>query len=173
MIVIGIDPGISGALAFLQCDGLAATVIDMPIRAKRGGGGKNEVDPRKLKTMLRTHVPADEKALVVMESAHAFMGSKTRVGSMASQASLAATKAVVCAVFELCGFDDINFVTPQTWQKFFGIKKRVEDGKEIDTKTQSLDIARKLYGARHCPNKSHDGRADALLIAHFGKRTLT
>jgi hypothetical protein len=167
-MLIGCDPGIKGALAFLYDNGRQA-VEDMPTRTvSRSGSIRNEVDPVRLQAMLRHRVPADEKGLVVMESAHAFMGSGKRVGSMASQASLAATKAVVCAICELNGLD-IAYVTPQAWHAFFGIRKT----ETSDTKKQSLELARKLFGNEFCPLAKHDGRADALLIARYGQRTLT
>ncbi|HVI88287.1 MAG TPA: hypothetical protein VM659_08295 [Dongiaceae bacterium] len=159
-MLIGVDPGIKGALAFFYDDGRQA-VIDVPIRAKHPGG--NEVDPRALQQMLRAHVPADEKGLVVMESSHAFMGSGKRVGSMASQASLAATKAVIAAVCELSGMD-IAYVTPREWQGLFGIRKTESE----DTKDQSLRIARELYP--HLKLTKTSGRADALLIGRYGQR---
>lgn len=161
-MLIGIDPGIKGALAFFYDDGRIA-VLDIPVRKKASGG--NEVDPRLLQQMLRNYVPADEKGLVVMESAHAFMGSGKRVGSMASQASLAATKAVIAAVCELSGMD-IAYVTPQAWQAFFGIRKTDRE----DTKDQSLRIARQLYPELHLTKTS--GRPDAVLVGRYGVRNL-
>ena len=87
---------------------------------------------------------------------------------MASQASLAATKAVVAAVCELSGLD-VAYVTPRRWQGFFGIAKRQDES----TKKQSLRLARQMFGQDLCPLEKHDGRADALLIARYGQRTLT
>jgi hypothetical protein len=159
-MLIGCDPGIKGALAFFHDDGRQA-VLDIPVRVKHGGG--NEVDPRELQQMLRGRVPADEKSLIVMESSHAFMGSGKRVGSMASQASLAATKAVIAAVCELSGMD-IAYVTPREWQSLFGIRKTERE----DTKDQSLRIARELYP--HLKLTKTSGRADALLIGRYGMR---
>ena len=159
----GCDPGIKGAIAFFYDNGNQA-VLDVPVRTKQSGG--NEVDPRALQQMLLNYVPADEKGLVVMESAHAFMGTGKRVGSMASQASLAATKAVIAAVCELSGMD-IAYVTPQAWHGFFGIRKTERE----DTKDQSLRIARQLYPDLHMTKTS--GRPDALLIGRYAQRTLT
>jgi hypothetical protein len=168
MIVIGIDPGISGALAALDHNG-RAIVHDMPTRAKAGGGKtRNEVDPTRLMRLMRELVPAGESVIAVMEDMHAFMGAGKALGSMSSQASLAATKAVVAAVVELAGYAT-HRITPQRWQGFYGIAKREHE----DTKAQSLRIAREIFGMEFCPNKSHDGRADALLIARWAQRNLT
>lgn len=168
-MLIACDPGINGALAFFgPAD--RVSVHDMPIRLKQTVSKvKNEIDPTALQRLLRERVPADEKGLVVMESMNAFMGSgEKRLGSMASQASLAATKAVICAVCELSGFD-MAFVSPREWQRWFGIKATPSE----TTKQQSLRLARNEFGAEHCPLAKHDGRADALLIGLYAKRNLT
>jgi hypothetical protein len=167
-IVIGCDPGISGAIAFLDHNG-CRVVFDIPVRLKTEvAKTKNEVDPIALRKLLRENVPLDQGAICVMESQHAFMGSGAqRMGSMASQASLAATKAVIATVIELSGLDTV-FVTPQVWQREFGIKRTDKS----DTKEQSLKIARELFGVAGLTRKKDNGRSDALLIARYGMNHL-
>lgn len=163
MLTLGIDPGISGALAALDHTG-RLRVVDMPIRAKNGAGKvRNEVDPCALRSWLRELVPAGERAIVVMEALNTFAG-----GSVQTMASLEATKAVIATVCELSGHA-VELVTPQRWQGFFGIKRNAAE----DTKRQSLRIARELYGIEFCPLQKHDGRADAILIARWAQRNLT
>jgi hypothetical protein len=166
MIIIGCDPGVTGAMSFFYHGG-ERKVVDLPVREKADSAKiKNEIDPLALRTLLRAHVPADEKALVVMESAHAFIGGANgtrKVGSLASQASLAATKAVVCAVCELSGLD-VAYVTPREWQALYGIAKTDSE----DTKAQSVRIARGLYPEFRLAK--NNGRADALLIGRYGQR---
>lgn len=158
-IVLGIDPGITGALATL--DGESVYVDDLPIRLKRDVSKvKNEIDPIALKALLLKRLPADRGAICVMEVLNTFAG-----GSVQTMASLAATKAVISTVLELCGVDTL-FVSPQAWQKFYGIRK----SESSDTKEQSLAHARKLFGSAFCPLKKHHGRSDALLIARYGQR---
>jgi len=159
-MLIAIDPGIKGALAFFgPADRIA--VHDMPTRAKQGNGKiRNEIDPKALQALLRRCAPADEKGLVVMESLNTFAG-----GSVQSMGSLEATKAVICTVCELSGFD-MAFVSPREWQRFFGIKATPSE----TTKQQSLRLARSLFGMDYCPLQKHDGRADALLIGRYGQR---
>lgn len=166
MLIVSIDPGLTGAIAALDESGPRG-VHDMPTRpcGMTGGKIKREIDPKALRDLLRTLIPADEKPIIVMEFMHAFMGSGARVGSMASQASLAATKAVICTVCELSGFD-MAFVSPREWQRFFGIKATPSE----TTKQQSLRLARSLFGMEYCPLQKHDGRADALLIGRYGQR---
>ncbi|WP_250518616.1 hypothetical protein [Caballeronia sp. ATUFL_M1_KS5A] len=162
MLIVGIDPGVKGALAFLGADG-ALKVHDMPIRqAMRTGKVKNEVDPVGLQKLVRSGVPADQTALVVMEDLNTFAG-----GSVQTMGSLEATKAVIRTVMELNRLD-VAFISPRVWQSFFGIKRT----QSSDTKEQSLKIARELYGRDHCPLQKHDGRADAILIARYAQRNL-
>jgi hypothetical protein len=123
---------------------------------------RNEIDPKALQAILRELVPADERGLVVMEALNTFAG-----GSVQTMGSLEATKATIATVCELTGFD-VAYVTPKAWQAYFGIRKNERE----DTKQQSLRIARQLFGAHLCPLAKHDGRADALLIAHYGQRTM-
>lgn len=159
-MLISIDPGIKGALAFFGPRG-SVTVEDMPTRTKSTAGKiKNEIDPKRLQALLRHRVPADEKGLVVMENLNTFAG-----GSVQTMGSLEATKAVICTVCELSGFD-IAFVTPREWQRFFGVKATPSE----TTKQQSLRLARSLFGVQHCPLAKHDGRADALLIGRYAQR---
>jgi hypothetical protein len=159
-MLIAIDPGIRGAIAFFG-PGDRIAVHDMPTRAKPGNTKiRNEIDPKALQALLRRFAPADEKGLVVMENLNTFAG-----GSVQTMGSLEATKAVICTVCELSGFD-MAFVSPKTWQGFYGIKRTTAS----DTKTQSLKLARELFGMEYCPLQKHDGRADALLIGRYGQR---
>lgn len=159
MLIVGIDPGITGALAFLHPNG-ERIVVDMPIRARKTtGNGKNEVDPTALQTLIRSRVPADSAALIVMENLNTFSKS----GGAKSIASMQASKDVICAVMELNRLD-VAYVTPHAWQSLFGIKKTDSE----DTKDQSLRIARTLYPELRLTK--HSGRADALLIGRYGQR---
>jgi len=163
MLIVSCDPGISGAIAFLDHNERLA-VHDMPIR-RRAEVSKisNEVDPLALRELIRSRAPADASVIAVMESLNVFAG-----GSVQSMASLEATKAVIRTVFELNRMR-VTLVSPHAWQKFYGIRKRPD----ATTKQQSLKLARELYGASFCPLAKHHGRADAILIARWAQRTLT
>lgn len=167
-MILAIDPGLSGAIAAMDESGLLG-VRDMPTRPIPNASGKtrNEVDPKRLRDILRALGSLDEKTIVVMEAMHAFMGGgEERKGSMSSQASLAATKAVICTVCELSDLS-VTFVTPRTWQKWYGVKATAAE----TTKQQSLRLARQLYGMEFFARAKDDGRADAALIARWAQRT--
>lgn len=162
MLIVAVDPGVRGALAFMQADSLK--VDDMPIRqAMRTGKVKNEIDPVALQKLIRFRVPADQTALVVMEDLNTFAG-----GSVQTMGSLEATKAVIRTVMELNRLD-LAFISPRAWQATYGIKRTPSS----TTKEQSLKIARELYGRDYCPLQKHDGRADAILIARYAQKNLT
>lgn len=162
-ITLGIDPGIHGALAALDHNG-QLRIADMPTRPKQGAGKvRNEVDACALQRQLLDLIPPDEQAIVVMEALNTFAG-----GSVQTMASLEATKAVIATVCELSGFTP-TFVTPQRWQRFYGIGRSSTE----TTKQSSLRLARDLYGPGYFPLAKHDGRADATLIARWAQRNLT
>lgn len=164
MITVGIDPGIRGAIAFLDDDGSMRSVEDLPTQPTGVAGKmKLEINPRALSNLLRAYIPKQDRCTVVMEDLNVFAG-----GSAQSIASLFATKAVIRAVFDLNGWIGMQRITPQCWQKFYGIKNRESE----DTKKQSLRIARTLYGMSHLALEKHDGRADALLIARWAYKHL-
>jgi hypothetical protein len=165
MLILGIDPGVTGAFAWMEPDGRLIDVDDMPVRAMVGSGRlKNEADPTAMRKLLNRRIPADRTALAIME--HMPVSPMGKQG-VQTQMSLVATKQVVRTVCELLRID-VAFITPQVWQKAYGIKTRADS----DTKQQSLKLARELYGRDHCPLQKHHGRADAILIARYAQKNL-
>lgn len=143
--VLGIDPGASGALAWIE-DERCVSLQDMPLEDKK-------VDGRELKRLIEHFAPVD---FVVIEKVHSMPNqgvSSTFKFGMAYGAAL--------AVVQSLGYEIID-VPPQTWKKYFQLT-----GKE---KTASIELALqkwpdtkdKLY------RKKDHGRADAALIALWG-----
>ncbi|MCW5141074.1 RuvC family protein [Burkholderia cenocepacia] len=163
MIVIGIDPGLTGAVAFVDHNGLRA-VHDLPTMPIVGVGPaatvQREIDPVALRDLLRAGVPADEEAIAVVEHAPA-MGVSRGDGpqrGMQAQVSLAATKATIGAVLHLA-FIPVRRVAPQTWKRFYGL------GAE---KKRGLELARQFYPCDDIRLVKHHNRAEAALIARYG-----
>ena len=73
MLIIGIDPGLTGAIGFLR-SGIFVAVEDMPVVAKGVGSVKSEVSPNGLKTLVRAHLQADESRVAVIERVNAMPG---------------------------------------------------------------------------------------------------
>lgn len=148
-IVMGIDPGVSGAVAFYfpVVPGRVA-VDDVPV-----AGG--EINVAELARLVRIHRPT----LAVIERVGAMPGQGV-VSMFNFGRSYGDVRGVVGAL-------DIplHFVTPQKWKKHFGLSSDKEECR--------------LRAIRMFPNaaesfrlKKHDGRAEAALIALYGAEVL-
>ena len=160
MLTIGIDPGLTGALAVLDHHGVPIAVRDLPVMPIPEAGPKatvkTEIDVRALYVLLRELVPADESAICVMEHS---VSVGAELGEMA-KLSLAATKASIMAVLRLQGHD-VRRVAPASWKRHFRI------GSE---KNEALNLARSMYlGLPEIKLQKHHNRAEALLIARYGQ----
>lgn len=162
MIVIGCDPGLTGALAFVDHHGTLLALDDVPTMLNPDAGPattiKREVDVCALYALVRERVPADEVAICALEHV-SVMGGK---GSQAI-VSLAATKAAMMAVLRLLRHD-VRRVTPQAWKRFYGLG---------GDKAQCLTLARTLYPSAPLTRAKDHNRAEAALIARFAQRTMT
>lgn len=160
MIVFGIDPGVSGAIAFQ--DGAFCGVFDMPIRPARGAGMiKREVDVIAMRKQMVGIV--DERrypaVLVVIEDV-GIMGGKNN--AVQTQGSLVRSFTVAQTLAELLGWP-IKYARAQEWKKFYGLST---------DKGASLETARRLYpqlSSELARAKDHN-RAEALLITNYGVR---
>jgi len=164
MIVLGIDPGLTGAIAALDHNGQFLGVADIPTCAIAEAGPKTtikrEVDVVMLWNLLRQMVPAGETALCAMEHLSS-LGSAVK-GDQA-KASLAATKASIMAVLRLQKHT-VHRVTPREWKRFYGLSS---------DKDACLAVARELYPFPAFARKKDHNRAEAVLIARWALRTLT
>lgn len=163
-IIIGCDPGLTGAVCFLDRDGLRG-IFDLPtMRIPEAGPKatvKREIDPLALQTLIRECVPADEAVICVIEHVTS-LGDQAR--GMQAKLSLAATKASIVTTLRLMRFD-VRRVTPQTWKRFYGLSS---------DKGAALAIARQFWPHYEALKRAKDhNRAEAALIAHFALRTMT
>lgn len=156
MIVVGIDPGLTGAVAAVDSAG-TYTVEDMPTVPLPGAGlVRRRVDGLQLARLLRNMVPAGRSCIVVIEDVQAIGGSAVQtMGSMMRSVGV-----VECAV-EILRMP-IKRANPRTWKKFFGLSAE---------KGASLEVARTLFPLQAAAlkrQKDHN-RAEALLLAHYGR----
>lgn len=151
MITIGIDPGLSGAIACVSDEGVIA-LHDMPVMPYgRGAYVKNAVDLTAVARLLSARGPA----VVWLE----------RVGSMpgqgvASMFSLGMSYYGVAGVAIGLGIP-VNLVMPADWKGDMGLGR---------DKGESLALARKLHPNLDLSRKKDHGRAEALLIARYGQK---
>lgn len=155
---IGIDPGESGAIALLH--GSSLTVYDMPLRSeKRRGKVVTEIDTPVLCAMLNE---IDPPAVVYLE----------QVGGMPRQGGAAAFQfgrayGQVEAACVAAGFSPV-YVPPAKWQ---GHWRLIGADKATACALAALNwpqLTNSFYGPR---GGLRDGRADAALIAAYGRRT--
>lgn len=152
MIVVGIDPGLSGAVAVWDLSQKLLAVHDMPtVSIKSGKSTKNQLSEAMLASIIRQVKP--EHAYLEFVSAMPGQG----VSSMFNFGmGYGAIKGILAAL-------EVPFttVTPVKWQRDLAVAK----GKE----------GNRLRAAQLFPEFAHlftrvkdDGRADAALIAHWG-----
>jgi crossover junction endodeoxyribonuclease RuvC len=152
--VIGIDPGLSGAIAWLGPNGSAA-VVDMPtIQLSKTGFVKRALDVNGLTIILEGYAASVAPAPVVyMERVNAFPGQG--VGSMFSLGMSFWGAAGVIAGVGL----SLVLVEPKAWKKHYGL---------TNDKNLSRAVARRFYPSVDLHRKKDHGRAEALLIARYG-----
>jgi len=171
-IIVGIDPGQAGVLATLDSDGWLE-VYDLK-ECIKPTGTFNSVDPELFVNMLARAIDYEyepEDVAVWIEESSSFHrdGIKTAPPIFDS-------RGVMRALFYARGYE-VNFVAPKVWKKHFGLKK---ESKEISKsfKEKSVKKACELF-----PNQTNlftrpkrgggtmmlDGRAEAALIAYYGR----
>lgn len=158
-LTIGIDPGLSGALAVLA-DGQFERFIDIPTRARRTASGQ-EVDVSRLAEQLRTVLAAHPGAYTfgVMEKVGGHRGQGGSASFNFGQAD-----GMVRATFENLGIPFIE-VYPQTWKSYLRMKGVDKEG------ARQKVIREYPEAAPHLQRKKDHGRADALLLAKWAELT--
>ena len=107
MKVVGIDPGLNGAIAILQ-DKKVLSIIDMPVMAD-GKKNKRQLNNAQLAEILRKNTSDDDEISVVVEQVNAMPGQG--VTSMFNFGQTFGALKGVCAALQL----PIFFVRPSKW----------------------------------------------------------
>lgn len=156
MIVLGIDPGLSGALALYNTSEGTVDIIDMPVlEIVRNGKKKREVSAQALANQL----VGRNVTAAFLERVNAMTGQ-----GVTSVFSFGRSSGIVEGV--LAAYDiPTTLVTPQAWQKAVG-QRAGKDG--------SRERAMQLFPAQAdlFQRKKDDGRSDAVLIAYYGAKSL-
>lgn len=152
MIICGIDPGMSGALAFFDDGGL--TVYDMPVfEITKGKSKRKRIDILGLVRILQYHRPD----LVTIEQVSA------QPGNGAAQAfTFGFGCGAIEAVTHTLGYP-FSYVTSMKWKKAMQCPKD-KDGARMRASQLMPEHA------GNWPLKKHDGRAEAALIALYAKQ---
>lgn len=146
--VIGIDPGLTGAIAILSPHGEVEELADLPVIRD---GKLAWIDAQPL-TSLLIDTLRGRPARAIIEREQAFPG-QGRSSCFNFGVSFGSLLALVQARYL-----PIELVTPATWKRALGLSR---------DKKASLDKARLLFPSAELHLAKHEGRAEALLLAHW------
>ena len=174
MLFLGIDPGLSGAVAVIWPTGVE--FFDTPtMQIKVGASLKNQMDPAACSLLISTITKAHrDDCLITLEKVAPMPSFKVqRKGEEPQEQKMGVTSAFnfgmgfgiwigVCAASLI----PYQLVHPLTWKKF--LMRDMQKGKDA-----SRMKASSLYplAAKDLTRVKDHGRAEALLLAHYGKVT--
>jgi crossover junction endodeoxyribonuclease RuvC len=164
MITIGIDVGVTGAVAAIDSRGTCA-IEDLPVVEDAHG---KRIQARALVEILRRMCPVfDGVPTVVMERIRVLSIPGRRM-SHSTETTLVMCRGAVQAVADMQRWP-VVLVEPRAWKRWFGLAGKDRDPNATD---DARSIAAKLYPqvAHMLARKRDHNRAEALLIAHYGRR---
>ena len=155
MIIIGIDPGISGSICFLE-DGKILDVVEMPTMAE-GKKNKRQVNGSQIYNEIyrRIHKIEKQQIRVVIEQVSAMPGQG--VTSMFNFGQSFGILKGICSAMQL----SMYFVRPAKWKKYFSLINSEKDA----SRTKAIEMF--PYFSPHLSKKKDSNKADAILIASF------
>ena len=155
MLIIGIDPGISGSISFLE-DGKIIEVIEMPTMAE-GKKNKRQVNGSQIYNEILKMVKkyGQDEIRVVIEQVSAMPGQG--VTSMFNFGQSFGILKGICSAMQL----PMYFVRPSKWKKYFNLINSEKDA----SRTRAIEIF--PYFSSQLSKKKDSNKADAILIASF------
>ncbi len=154
MLIIGIDPGISGSICFFK-DGRILEVIEMPVMTE-GKKNKKQVNGAQIyNEFLKRINKKDDEIRVVIEQVSAMPGQG--VTSMFNFGQSYGILKGICSAMQLPMF----FVRPAKWKKYFNLINSQKDA----SRTRAIEIF--PYFSAQLSKKKDSNKADAILIASF------
>ena len=155
MFIIGIDPGISGAICFFH-DGKIIDVIDMPSMAE-GKKNKKQVNGNQLFNEIKSHLLQinQDEACVIVEHVTAMPGQG--VTSMFNFGQSFGVIKGICSALSI----PIHFVRPTKWKKYYNLINTSKDA----SRSRAIEIFPKI--SDKLKRKKDSNKADAILIASY------
>ena len=154
MLIIGIDPGISGSICFFE-DGKIIEVIEMPVMTE-GKKNKKQVNGAQIyNEFLKRINKKEDEIRVVIEQVSAMPGQG--VTSMFNFGQSYGILKGICSAMQLPMF----FVRPAKWKKYFNLINSQKDA----SRTRAIEIF--PYFSTQLSKKKDSNKADAILIASF------
>ena len=155
MLIIGIDPGISGSICFFK-DGKIIDVIEMPTMTE-GKKNKKQVNGSQIFNEISEKIKKlDKKEIkVVIEQVSAMPGQG--VTSMFNFGQSFGILKGICSAMQL----PMYFVRPAKWKKYFNLINSEKDA----SRTRAIEVF--PYFSGQLSRKKDSNKADAILIASF------
>ena len=159
MLIIGIDPRISGSICFLE-DGIIKDVLEMPTMTE-GKKNKKQVNGSQIYNEISFRIKTYEKKniKVVIEQVSAMPGQG--VTSMFNFGQSFGILKGICSAMQL----PIYFVRPAKWKKYFNLINSEKDA----SRTRAIEIF--PYFSSNLSKKKDSNKADAILIASYFHET--
>ncbi len=158
-MILGCDPGLTGALALTTDDGDFVKIWDMPISAKIYGKG-NEVNAYLLADVVDEAIELSGLSLnAVIERVSAMPGQ-----GVSSMYSFGRSAGALEGVLAARGVG-VRFVLPGAWKRHHGLIRKDKDS------ARTLALGMYPETTELLKRKNDIGRADALLIAAWGAAT--
>ncbi len=153
MKILGIDPGLSGAIAILE-NKKVLCIFDMPVMAE-GKKNKRQLNSAQLVNIIRENTIDNEEIAVVVEQVNAMPGQG--VTSMFNFGQTFGAIKGVCAALGL----PIFFVRPSKWKKYFELINSSKDS----SRTKVIEMYPSL--SSQLSKKKDVNKSDAILIARY------
>jgi len=153
MIIIGVDPGISGAISILENKKIIE-VYDTPTMIE-GKKNKRQINGAQVTNIIKERLNDEKEVVVVVENVNAMPGQG--VTSMFNFGQSFGVIKGICAALSL----PIYFVRPAKWKKHFNLIKTNKDASRTKVIEAYPEISSKLH------RKKDSNRADAILIALY------
>ena len=160
MLIIGIDPGISGAICFME-NGKITDVIEMPSMAE-GKKNKKQVNSSQIFNEISSKIKNFNKSEVKVVIEHVTAMPGQGVTSMFNFGQSFGVIKGVCAAMQL----PIFFVRPTKWKKHFDLINTQKDSSRV----KAIEMFPKF--SPMLSRKKDSNKADAILIANYHLKTL-
>ncbi len=157
MKIIGIDPGLSGAIAVLE-NKKVLKIFDIPVMSE-GKKNKRQLNSALLVSLLKENVENNEEVAIVVEQVNAMPGQG--VTSMFNFGQTFGAIKGICAALRF----PIFFVRPSKWKKHFELINSSKDA----SRTKAIEMYPKL--SDQLSKKKDVNKSDAILIARFYSET--
>jgi len=153
MIIIGIDPGVSGAICILN-NGIIVNIHEMPTMID-GKKNKKQVNGAEVVNIFLDEIKNEKDVKVVIEHVNAMPGQG--VTSMFNFGQSFGVLKGICSALRL----PINFVRPAKWKKHYNLIGTNKDA----SRTKAIELFPNI--SSEMSRKKDSNKADAVLIAKY------